>query len=147
MQFEIFLIILLSFVLNLIIFIIYRFFIGKRMKIIIDALRQYDSRLERISSAKRKEKIYRKVSKQIKSYSSSLYFYSFLQLTLLLVFYFLGFFLVTSYVYTQVYLPFYVPLLTVQSYGKYEIVGSSLFIYILSFILFTPLSLRRPKEI
>lgn len=147
MQLGIFLIILFSFFSNFFLYLIYKFFLGKRLSAIINILKQYDNRLEKITSAKRKEKVYRKVSKEIKSYSSTLYFYSFLQLILLLTFYFIGLFVITAYISLQVFLPFYVPLLTVQVNGKYEIVGGTLILFILSFILFTPLSLRRPKEI
>uniref|UniRef100_A0A2U9IMS9 DUF106 domain-containing protein n=1 Tax=Acidianus sulfidivorans JP7 TaxID=619593 RepID=A0A2U9IMS9_9CREN len=147
MNLDFFLILLISFFSNFIIFLIYKFFIEKRLIRVMSILRQYDDRINRITSNKRKEKVYKKIYKQIKSYNSSLYFYSFLQSILLLVFYFIDLFLILEYIPIKVFLPFYIPFLTININQKYEILGSNLILFILSFVLFTPLSLKRPKDI
>ncbi|EZQ03838.1 hypothetical protein CM19_08960 [Candidatus Acidianus copahuensis] len=147
MQIDIFLIILISFLSNMLIFLVYKAFLGKKIESILVKLREYDERLNKISSSKRRERIYNKVSKQIKSYNSSLYFYSMLQSILLIVIYMIDLYIVISHFQVNLYLPFEIPILTLTKNGQHLLLGSTLILFILSFVLFTPLSLRRPKVI
>ncbi|WP_246263926.1 hypothetical protein [Metallosphaera tengchongensis] len=95
-------------------------------------------------ASKRRERVYRKISKDIKKYNNVIYFYSMMQSILLLALYIVGMFLVFPMSF-QVFLPFAIPVLTVGVSGRFEVVEGPILIYILSFLLFTPLSLRRPK--
>jgi magnesium-transporting ATPase (P-type) len=110
-------------------------------------LEYYNSRLERVVSPKRKEKVYKKVSSEIKTYNSRLYKYSFVQSVLLIAFYMIDLFVILTYFVVPVSFPYYVPYLTLEKDGQYYLDLGYLLVFILSFILFTPISLRRPKII
>ncbi|EWG07334.1 MAG: hypothetical protein ASUL_05056 [Candidatus Aramenus sulfurataquae] len=147
MEYQILGIILLSFLSNFIIYIIYRSFIQRKLLNAIRMLEYYNSRLERVVSPKRKEKVYKKVSSEIKAYNSRLYKYSFVQSVLLIAFYMVDLFVLLTYFVVPVRFPYYVPYLTLKKDGQYYLNLGYLLVFILSFILFTPISLRRPKII
>lgn len=147
MGYQILGIILLSFLSNFIIYIIYRSFIQRKLSDAIRMLEYYNSRLERVVSPKRKEKVYKKVSSEIKTYNSRLYKYSFVQSVLLIAFYMIDLFVILTYFVVPVSFPYYVPYLTLEKDGQYYLDLGYLLVFILSFILFTPISLRRPKII
>ncbi len=67
-----------------------------------------------------------------------------LQSLILLGIYIAGLLLVFSLSF-NVYLPFSIPILTERVSNKNLVLEGPILIYILSFLLFTPLSLRRPK--
>ncbi|WP_238024590.1 MULTISPECIES: hypothetical protein [Metallosphaera] len=106
-------------------------------------LEDLNSRINKITS-KRRERVYRKLSKDIRKYNSGLYFYSMLQSFALLGLYILGLFFIFSMNF-PVYLPFSIPVLTQTVSSKHVVLEGPILVYILSFLLFTPLSLRRPK--
>lgn len=147
MEIYIFYIILLSFFSNFVVYLFYKYYISKKLNYIIIKLKEYDERLGKIVSDKRKEKVQKKIQNEIKSYNSTMYFYSFMQTTLLIFIYFIDLSLVVFRMNFNVCLPYYIPLISIQYNGKYIIPYSSFIIFILSFVLFTPISLRRPKII
>ncbi len=147
MEYQILLIILLSFLSNFAVYVIYRKFIQSKLSSTIKMLEYYNSRLEKVVSPKRKEKVYKKVSSEIKAYNSRLYKYSFVQSMLLIVFYMLDLFVLLSYLVVPVQFPYYVPYLTTKKDEQYYLNLGYLLVFILSFLLFTPISLRRPKII
>jgi hypothetical protein len=147
MEFIIFFIISISFLSNFIIYLFYKAFIYNKLVSIIRKLEYYDERLGKVVSSKRKERIYKKISPEMKAYNSKLYMYSFLQSLLLIVFYMIDLFIVLTYFSVKVYLPFYIPFITRSVDHVYYLELGSLIIFILSFVLFTPISLRRPKII
>ncbi|AWR99391.1 hypothetical protein DFR87_06390 [Metallosphaera hakonensis JCM 8857 = DSM 7519] len=132
-----------SMLLNIIIYLFYKFYISKRILRYIEVLDNLNDRINKVTS-KRREKLYRKLSKDIKRYNNSLYFYSMLQSLILLGIYIAGLLLVFSLSF-NVYLPFSIPILTERVSNKNLVLEGPILIYILSFLLFTPLSLRRPK--
>uniref|UniRef100_A0A2U9IEA5 DUF106 domain-containing protein n=1 Tax=Acidianus brierleyi TaxID=41673 RepID=A0A2U9IEA5_9CREN len=147
MNFIIFFIISISFLSNFAIYVFYKIFIYNKLISVIKKLEYYDQRLGKVVSNKRKERIYKKISPEMKTYNSKLYMYSFFQSLLLIVFYMIDLFLVLTYFSVPVYLPFNIPFITHISGHKYYLELGSLIIFILSFVLFTPISLRRPKII
>lgn len=147
MNFIIFFIIFISFLSNFIIYLFYKLFIYNKLISVIKKLEYYDKRLGKVVSSKRKERIYKKISPEMKTYNSKLYMYSFIQSLLLIVFYMIDLFIVLTYFSVPVYLPFYVPFITHIIGHIYYMELGSLIVFVLSFVLFTPISLRRPKII
>lgn len=147
MDIYLFYIILLSFFSNFVVYLFYKYYIGRKLNHVIMKLREYDNRLGKIVSDKRKEKVKKKVQNEIRSYNSAIYFYSFIQTTLLIFIYFIDLSLVVFRINFNLSLPYYIPIISIPYNGKYIIPYSSFIIFILSFVLFTPLSLRRPKTI
>lgn len=147
MEIYLFYIILLSFFSNFVVYLFYKYYISRKLKYVIIKLKEYDNRLDKIVSDKRKEKVQKKIQNEIKSYNSTMYFYSFMQTTLLIFIYFIDLSLVVFRINFSLFLPYYIPIISIPYEGKYIIPYSSFIIFILSFVLFTPLSLRRPKII
>ncbi|MBB5253016.1 hypothetical protein [Sulfurisphaera ohwakuensis] len=144
MNLGIFYIIGISFLLNFLMYLEYRFYLLNKMNITIEKIKEYEDRVVKISSPKRRDKTLKKISKEVDYYTGKLRNYMFIQSLTLIFVYMVGLFIILDFVNVPVYFPYSIPL-TVTYHGKYII--SNLFIYILSFLLFTPLSLRRPKTI
>ncbi|ABP94293.1 hypothetical protein HA72_0116 [Metallosphaera sedula] len=132
-----------SFLLNFVLYLVYRYYISRKISQYLLVLEDLNSRINKVTS-KRRERVYRKLSKDIRKYNSGLYFYSMLQSFALLGLYILGLFLIFTMRFT-VYIPFYIPVLTQSVSSRHVILEGPILVYILSFLLFTPLSLRRPK--
>lgn len=144
MNLGIFYILSLSFLLNFLIYLEYKFYLLNKMNFAIEKIKEYEDRVIKISSPKRRDKTMKKISKELDYYTNKLRNYMFIQSLTLIFIYMLGLFIVLDYINYPIYFPYNTPL-TVSYEGKYII--SNLFIYIISFLLFTPLSLRRPKII
>lgn len=144
MNLTIFYIIGLSFLLNFLIYLEYKLYLLSRMNLALERIKEYENRIEKITSPKRKDKTMRKISKEVDYYTRKFRDYIFIQSLTLVFLYMIGLFVVTYAITSPVYFPYNVPL-TIIYHNKYII--SNFFIYIISFLLFTPLSLRRPKII
>nr|CAA73484.1 orf1 hypothetical protein [Sulfolobus acidocaldarius] len=141
----IFYIIGISLVLNMIVYLAYRFYLQSRMKSTIEYIKKYEQRISSISSPKRRSKAMKSVSKELNVYECKLRGYMFLQSMLMMATYIVGLFLILYLIVPPyVYFPYESPL-TAAVGGKPAI--STLIVYIVSFLVFTPLSLRRPKLI
>lgn len=68
----IFYIIGISFVLNMIVYLAYRFYLQSRMKSTIEYIKKYEQRISSISSPKRRSKAMKSVSKELNVYESKL---------------------------------------------------------------------------
>jgi hypothetical protein len=143
MSVEILEVLFLSLSLNVLLYALYRTFISKRLSRSLQELEKLQARINTVVP-KRRDRVYMKLSKDIKRYNNAVYFYSLLQSMVLLALYMIGLFFVFSMNFV-LYFPFYVPLLTVRIEGRNVLVEGPLLLYILSFLVFTPLSLRRPK--
>ncbi|BFH73463.1 hypothetical protein SJAV_14070 [Sulfurisphaera javensis] len=144
MNLGIFYIIGLSFLLNFLLYIEYKLYLLNKMNLAIEKIKEYEDRVVKISSPKRRDKTMKKISKDVDYYTAKLRNYMFIQSLTLIFVYMIGLFIVIDYINLPVYFPYNTPL-TISYHGKFII--SNLFIYIISFLLFTPLSLRRPKTI
>jgi len=144
MIFQILQVISISFISNVIVYLIYIFFIKKRLLNIYDKIKRYEDRISSIVSPKRRSRTLKLVSKELQAYYGKFRFYLFLQTIILSSIYLFNLFLIISYYSFSIYLPIIIPY--IQN-SPIEIPGSSgpLLIYVLSFFLFTPLSMRRPK--
>jgi len=144
MIFQILQVISISFISNVIVYLIYIFFIKKRLLNIYDKIKRYEDRISSIVSPKRRSRTLKLVSKELQAYYGKFRFYLFLQTIILSSIYLFNLFLIISYYSFSIYLPIIIPY--IQN-SPIEISGSSgpLLIYVLSFFLFTPLSMRRPK--
>lgn len=136
-------VVFLSLFLNAFLYLVYRVFFSKRLLRSMEELERLQARINNVVP-KRRDRVYMKLTKDIKRHTNTLYFYSLLQSTALLALYMVGLFLVFSMDFV-LYFPFYVPLLTAKLNGRNVLVEGPLLLYILSFLVFTPLSLRRPK--
>ncbi|ACP35547.1 conserved hypothetical protein [Sulfolobus islandicus Y.G.57.14] len=134
---------LISFLSNFIIYLIYKYYFYGKISNKISLVEKYEERLKSIASSKRREKTYKKISKELESYISSIRYYMFLRSMILVGVYIVDLVIILNYLNTNIYLPFYIPYLTVKSNnGEYLMLNGSLFEFIASYILFTPLSLR-----
>lgn len=129
--------------LNLVVYFIYKLFIYKRVVKYANTLEELNQRINKLTS-KRRDKVYKRLYKDIKKYNNNLYLFSMLQSFILLGLYLVGLVLIFSFNFA-IYLPYHIPVLTIQVSNKYEALEGPILFYILSFLLFTPLSLRRPK--
>ncbi|WP_225905643.1 hypothetical protein [Stygiolobus caldivivus] len=128
---------------NFLLYLWYKFYLSPKMIEAIGMIRKYEDRLSSITSNKRRNKVMRAVSTEVQTYTNKLRNYMFFQSFTVIIVYMVGLILVLNYI-TPPYALFpYASILTPPVDGKPEI--NNLFIYILSFLLFTPLSLRRPK--
>jgi hypothetical protein len=136
-------ILLISFLFNFILYLWYRFYLNPKMTKTILLIRKYEDRISSITSNKRRNKVMRAVSSEVQTYTNKLRNYMFFQSLTVIMVYMVGLVIVLNYIYpSYVYFP-YSTIVTPPISGKPEI--NNLFVYILSFLLFTPLSLRRPK--
>ncbi|AOL15796.1 hypothetical protein BFU36_02590 [Sulfolobus sp. A20] len=142
MEIDILYILLISFFSNLVVYMIYKYYLMGRISKAMDIVEKYEERLRSVSSPKRREKTYRKVSKQLESYISTVRYYMFIRSMILVGIYILDLFLILMYLSFNIYLPFYIPYLTLKTTTGYLMLNGSLFVFIASYILFTPLSLR-----
>lgn len=122
----------------------YKFYLLNKMNQALEKIKEYEDRVVKITSPKRKDKTMKKISKEVDYYTGKLRNYMFIQSLTLIFVYMVGLFIIIDLITSPVYFPYNTPL-TIAYHGKYII--SNLFIYIISFLLFTPLSLRRPKII
>jgi len=144
MNLTIFYILGFSFLLNLLMYFEYKFYLLNKMNRALEKIKEYEDRVVKITSPKRKDKTMKKISKEVDYYTGKLRNYMFIQSLTLIFVYMVGLFIIIDLITSPVYFPYDTPL-TIAYHGKYII--SNLFIYIISFLLFTPLSLRRPKTI
>ncbi|QXJ36184.1 hypothetical protein [Saccharolobus shibatae] len=134
---------LISFLSNFIVYLIYKYYFYGKISNKISLVEKYEERLKSIASSKRREKTYKKISKELESYILSIRYYMFLRSMILVGVYILDLVIILNYLNINIYLPFYIPYLTVKSNnGEYLMLNGSLFEFIASYILFTPLSLR-----
>lgn len=142
---SIFYIILISFAFNFLLYLWYKFYLYSKIVESIEYIKKYEDRLSSIRSEKRRNKVLRNVSPYLKQYESKLRNYIFIQSLTLIFVYMIGLFIVIYYI-TPPYAYFpYPSIFTPEINGRATV--NNLFIYIVSFLLFTPLSLRRPKLI
>lgn len=144
MSLTIFYVIGISFLLNFLMFIEYKFYLSNKMNLALEKIKEYEDRVVKISSPKRKDKTMKKISKEVDYYTAKLRNYMFMQSLTLIFVYMVGLFIIIDFITSPIYFPYNTPL-TIFMNGKNII--SNLFVYIISFLLFTPLSLRRPKII
>jgi len=144
MSLAIFYIIGLSFLLNFLIYLEYKIYLLNKMNLVLEKIREYENRIEKITSPKRKDKTMKRISKEVDYYTRKFRDYMFIQSLTLIFVYMVGLFIVTYAIASTIYFPYDVPL-TIAYHNKYII--SNFFIYVISFLLFTPLSLRKPKII
>ncbi|MEM0373578.1 MAG: hypothetical protein QXO96_03385, partial [Sulfolobales archaeon] len=106
--------------------------------------KEYEDRINSIVSPKRRSRTLKMISKELQDYYNKFRLYLFTQTMILTSLYLINLFIIISYFSFSIYLPIIIPF--IQS-SAIEISGSSgpLLIYVLSFFLFTPISMRRPK--
>ncbi|WP_232048873.1 hypothetical protein [Sulfuracidifex tepidarius] len=112
------------------------------MDILLEKIKSYEERVNEISSPKRKERVAKKISKEIDSYTSTLRSYVMMQSLLLVILYIIDLFVIFGYFYFDMYFPFYIPFITVYHNSKVIIPDGSLWEFIGSYFIFTALSLR-----
>ena len=145
MNLTIFYILGLSFLLNLIIYFEYKFYLVNKMNLAIEKIKEYEDRIEKIASPKRKNKTLRKISKEVEYYTRKFRDYILIQSLTLIFVYLVGLLIIAYLITSPIYFPYNLPLITLIYHNKHII--NNLFVYIISFLLFTPLSLRKPKII
>ncbi|AAK40994.1 hypothetical protein SULI_08930 [Saccharolobus solfataricus] len=134
---------LISLFSNFVVYLIYKYYFYGKIINKISLVEKYEERLKNIASSKRREKAYKKISKELESYISSVRYYMFLRSMILVGVYIVDLVIILNYLNTNIYLPFYIPYLTAKSSSNmYLMLNGSLFEFIASYILFTPLSLR-----
>lgn len=136
------LILIISFFSNFFLYLIYRIFLKNRMDSLLGKIRAYEERVNEISSSKRRERISKKVSKEVEGYMSSLRSYVMMQSLFLVILYIIDLFIVFGYFYFNLSFPVYIPLFTIKSNSNIVIPGGSLWEFIASYFVFTSLSLR-----
>ncbi|BDB97633.1 hypothetical protein [Saccharolobus caldissimus] len=138
---------LISLFSNLVVYVIYKYYFYNKIVNTIKVLEQYEERLKNIASSKRREKTYRKISKQLDAYMSTVRYYMFIRSMVLVGIYIVDLIIILSYLNFQIYLPFYIPYLTLRTSNGYLLLNGPLFEFIASYILLTPLSLRSNLKI
>ncbi|QGA69568.1 hypothetical protein [Sulfolobus sp. E11-6] len=134
---------LISFLSNFVVYLIYKYYFYDKISKKISLVEKYEERLRSIASSKRREKTYKKISKELESYISSIRYYMFLRSMILVGVYIVDLVIILNYLTVNIYLPFFIPYLTVKSNSSgYLMLNGSLFEFIASYVLFTPISLR-----
>ncbi|MEM0293936.1 MAG: hypothetical protein QXF93_04960 [Saccharolobus sp.] len=133
---------LISLFSNLVVYIIYKKILYQRISKNLKLIEKYEERLKNITSSKRREKTYRKISKELDSYTSSVRYYMFIRSMILVGIYIIDLTIILSYLNFDLYLPFYIPFLTLKTSNGYLMMNGSLFEFIASYVLLTPLSLK-----
>ncbi|WP_338601058.1 hypothetical protein V6M85_13230 [Sulfolobus tengchongensis] len=147
MQTNIVYIFLISLVSNLVVYFIYKYYLYGKINSTISLVEKYEERLKNITSSKRREKTYRKISKQLESYMSTVRYYMFLRSMILVGIYIFDLIIILNYLNANIYLPFYIPYVTLKTGDGYLMLNGSLFEFIASYIIFTPISLRSNLKI
>jgi hypothetical protein len=133
----------IGFVANLIVYVLYKMFLENRFSSIINEIIKLETKLYSLASEKRRMRKQKLKKDELQALYSTFRWLSFLQTSTLMASYFVGFLIVASYFNDlQLVFPLEVPILT-NSNGL--IYGGSVLLYILSFFIFIPLGLRRPK--
>jgi len=133
----------IGFVANLIVYVLYKMFLENRFSSIINEIIKLETKLYSLASEKRRMRKQKLKKDELQALYSTFRWLSFLQTSTLMASYFVGFLIVASYFNDlQLVFPLEVPILT-NSNGL--IYGGSVLLYILSFFIFVPLGLRRPK--
>lgn len=133
---------LISFFSNFFLYLFYRKFLKQKMNILLEKINSYEERVNEISSSKRKERVAKKISKEVDSYTSTLRSYVMMQSLLLVIIYIIDLFVIFGYFYFDMYFPFYIPFITVYHNSRVIIPDGSLWEFIASYFIFTALSLR-----
>ncbi|BBD71919.1 hypothetical protein HS1genome_0308 [Sulfodiicoccus acidiphilus] len=126
-------------------YLLYRLYLKRKIALALAQLNKLDERLSVVSSVKRKERVKRKLSKDIQQTQSTVYKYTFMRTMYTLAIYMVLFYVVISLLNFPVRFPFYVPAITMLQGHHYLLVGGSLFVFIMAFVLFSPLALRQPN--
>jgi|ECHnycMinimDraft_1075156.scaffolds.fasta_scaffold00032_13 hypothetical protein len=126
-------------------YLLYRFYLREKIYSALEQLSKLDERLNIVTSVKRKERIKRRLSKDIQRRQSTVYKYTFMRTMYTLAVYMILFYIVVTFLNYAIPFPFYVPVITVIHAHQYLLVGGTLFIFIMSFVLFSPLALRQPN--
>ncbi|MCQ4342438.1 MAG: hypothetical protein RXN77_02830 [Sulfolobaceae archaeon] len=133
----------IGFVANLIVYVLYKTFLEDRFSSIINEIIKLETKLYSSASEKRKMRKQKLKKDELQTLYSTFRWLSFLQTSTLMASYFVGFLIVASYFNDlQLAFPSKVPVLTNNNGLIY---GGSVLLYILSFFVFVPLGLRRPK--
>jgi len=133
----------IGFVVNLLVYVLYKIFLENRFNSIINEIIKLETKLYSLASEKRRTRKQKLKKDELQALYSTFRWLSFLQTSTLMASYFVGFLIVASYFNDlQLAFPLEVPVLT-NSNGL--IYGGSVLLYILSFFIFVPLGLRRPK--
>ena len=133
----------IGFVANLIVYVLYKIFLENRFSSLINEIIKLETKLYSSASEKRRMRKQKLKKDELQALYSTFKWLSFLQTSTLMASYFVGFLIVASYFNDlQLTFPLDVPVLT-NSNGL--IYGGSVLLYILSFFVFVPLGLRRPK--
>jgi hypothetical protein len=133
----------IGFVANLIVYVLYKIFLENRFSSIINEIIKLETKLYSSASEKRKMRKQKLKKDELQTLYSTFRWLSFLQTSTLMASYFVGFLIVASYFNDlQLAFPLEVPVLTNNNGLIY---GGSVLLYILSFFVFVPLGLRRPK--
>jgi len=133
----------IGFVVNLLVYVLYKIFLENRFNSIINEIIKLETKLYSLASEKRRTRKQKLKKDELQALYSTFRWLSFLQTSTLMASYFVGFLIVASYFNDlQLAFPLEVPVLT-NSNGL--IYGGSVLLYILSFFVFVPLGLRRPK--
>jgi hypothetical protein len=112
------------------------------MDSLLNKIKTYEERMNEISSPKRKERVAKKVSKEVEGYMSRLRGYVMMQSLFLIILYIVDLFIIFGYFYFNLYFPIYIPFLTIYYKAKIIIPDGSLWEFIASYFIFTALSLR-----
>lgn len=136
-------IISISFLFNFLLYLWYKFYLNPKMMEVINVIKKYEDRISSTASSRRQRKKMNALRSDFQAYTNRLRNYMFFHTLTVIFVYMIGLFIVLDFIYPP-YVAFpYSSVLTPPVNGKPEI--NTLFLYILSFLLFTPLSLRRPK--
>ena len=144
MNFDLFVPVLLAFLLNLASYGLYKIFLEKRLNNIIGELEILEKKIETIKSEKRKMRKLRLKDSEIRGLYGAFRNLIFVQMLTILTLYFIGF-IITTYINLTVYFPYYIPGITSGKYN--EIVGGNILVYIIAFFMFIPIGSRRPKTL
>ena len=133
----------IGFVANLIVYVLYKIFLENRFSSLINEIIKLETKLYSSASEKRRMRKQKLKKDELQALYSAFKWLSFLQTSTLMASYFVGFLIVATYFNDlQLAFPLKVPVLTNSNSLIY---GGSVLLYILSFFIFVPLGLRRPK--
>jgi hypothetical protein len=142
MRIEVFYIILISFISNISVYLIYLFILKHRILNMYSKIKEYENKISSKVSQKRRSRFMRKFSKDIQAYYNSLRLYLFLQTFILMIIYIIDLLFIISNFSLNIIIPPLIPFLINSSFNISEN-SASILIFIISFFIFTPLSLRR----
>ncbi len=140
---DIFLILIVAFFSNFITYLAYRYFISRRVSVLVEKIKEYEVRISS-TSPKRRKRVELKTNRELRPYYSRLQYYLFMQWFLLISIYFIDLFLVFFYFDFNIKIPIIVPFVKRNFVDLY---AGSILIFVLAYYIFTPLSLRYPKLI